>query len=196
VRRSVANHLNDLAKSQPDLVVETLTRWCGESEPVDDRMVRHALRSLVKQGHGGALALLGFTTEPELGPVDFSCHPSEIDLGSQIELTAELTSTARSDQLLVIDFVIHHVLAGGKTSPKVFKWTTQNLAPGQTLALSKKRTIQTASTRKYHAGQHRIDLQVAGRPVASTVFRLSQSSVPDPVGEGGGAAGDDHEGNP
>ncbi len=59
VRRSVANHLNDLSRQQPDIVVETATRWLAEPDANADRLVRHALRTLVKKGHPGALALLG-----------------------------------------------------------------------------------------------------------------------------------------
>lgn len=176
VRRSVANHLNDVTKNHPDLVVDLLSEWTREDGPVDDRMVRHALRTLVKKGHPGALALLGFTTDPQIADVQFACSPHEISLGDQIELSAELTSTSQQDQLLVIDFVIHHVKASGETSPKVFKWTTERLAPDQTVRLSKRRRIQTASTRRYHAGEHRIDLQVAGRLVATTHFMLDESS--------------------
>jgi 3-methyladenine DNA glycosylase AlkC len=176
VRRSVANHLNDVAKNDPDLVVDVLAQWTSEDDAVDDRMVRHALRTLVKQGHPGALALLGFTIDPSIAGVRFACSPQEISLGDQIELTAELASTSRQDQLLVVDFVIHHVKTSGETSPKVFKWTTERMAPGQTVHLAKRRRIQTASTRRYHAGEHRIYLQVAGQAVASTHFVLNESS--------------------
>ncbi len=178
VRRSVANHLNDLTKSHPDLVVATVTGWTGEEHPVDDRLVRHALRTLVKQGHPGALGVLGFTTDPEVEVDGFDCSPAAIDLGQRIELTAGLRSVADADQLLVIDFVIHHVTASGTSSPKVFKWATRTIEPGRSLVLSKKRLIQTASTRRYHRGVHRVDLQVAGRVMASTEFDLRQSSPP------------------
>jgi 3-methyladenine DNA glycosylase AlkC len=176
VRRSVANHLNDVAKSEPDLVIDMLTQWSSEPEPVDERMVRHALRTLIKKGNPGALALLGFTTEPDVTVNQFTCQPCQISLGEDIDLTAELTSTSQQEQLLVIDFIIHHVRATGATSPKVFKWTTERLAPADMVRLSKRRRIQTASTRRYHAGEHRVDLQIAGEVVASTHFNLDESS--------------------
>lgn len=178
VRRSVANHLNDITKSRPDLVVDLLDEWMSDSDPVDERMVSQALRTLVKQGHPGALHLLGFTTDPQVDVSHFSCEPETLNLGSAIELTAELTSTSPEEQLLVIDFVVHHVTGSGGTSPKVFKWATLRLAPGETVRLSKRRRIRTASTRRYHAGRHRIDLQVAGRVLATTDFDLKESSPP------------------
>ena len=128
--RSVTNHLNDISKSHPDLVVEVLSRWTKESVPVDPRMVKHALRTLIKQGHAGALALLGYSTSPEVEIVYFTCTPGSIELVDNIQLAAELKSTSGVNQRLVVDFVVHHVNAPGATSPKVFKWTTLNLAPG------------------------------------------------------------------
>ena len=61
VRKSVANHLNDHAKKHPDLVVDTLKRWDAElSAKESKRMIKHALRTLLKQRHSGALDVLGF----------------------------------------------------------------------------------------------------------------------------------------
>lgn len=172
VRRSVANHLNDIAKAHPDLVIDVLRAWTSESPPVDGSMVRHALRTLVKRGDPAALELLGFTTDPQIDVGRFECCPSDVTIGMHVELSATITSTAEAEQHLVVDFVIHHVRANGATSPKTFKWTTLLLAPGATVDVSKRRLIQQASTRTYHAGIHCVDLQVGGRRFATTEFDL------------------------
>ena len=172
VRRSVANHLNDVAKHQPDRVVEELRQWIAEPAPTDERMVAHALRTLVKQGRSDALELLGFTTEPEVDVRAFGCSPDRVELGGEIELTATLVSTADVDQRLVIDFVVHHRLASGASSPKVFKWTNRSLPAGATMTLTKTRRLKPITTRTYHPGTHQVDLQVAGVVVASTAFQL------------------------
>jgi 3-methyladenine DNA glycosylase AlkC len=174
VRRSVANHLNDVAKAHPDLVVDLLGGWVADG--VDDRLVRHALRTLVKRGHPGAMRLLGYSAEPDVRIDSFRCSPSLLALGERITLTAAMTSESSDEQRLVVDFVIHHVNAAGETSPKVFKWTTVELAPRATVELTKRRQIVTASTRRYRAGHHRVDLQVAGRVVATTGFGLTNGS--------------------
>ncbi len=175
VRRSVANHLNDLSRAEPDRTVEVLTAW-SDDPTIDPTMVRHALRSLVKAGHPGALSLLGFTTDARVRIESFAVTPRRISLGSAIEMTTTIRSTGETDQRLVVDFVIHHVTAAGSTSPKVFKWTNLTLAPGESIDLTKARKIQTASTRRYHAGLHRIELQIAGRPVATSHFDLVDTS--------------------
>jgi 3-methyladenine DNA glycosylase AlkC len=175
VRRSVANHLNDIARNHGDRVAEIAAAWTTEAG-TDPQMVRHSLRGLVKKGHPGAMAALGFTTEAKVAIAEFSVAPAEISLGAAVDLTAALTSTASMDQRLIVDFVIHHVNANGATSPKVFKWTTIDLAPGETVILSKRRKIATASTRRYHAGIHQVDLQIAGEAHAKSAFTLTNSS--------------------
>lgn len=169
VRRSVANHLNDVAKARPQLVVDTVADWM--SEPATDRrMIAHGLRTLVKRGEPGALGVLGFTTDPLVVVERFDVSPAVIEMGAHIALTAHLRSAAAGPQRLVVDFVVHHVNASGETSPKVFKWTAVDLAPDERCTLTKRRLIQQASTRTYRAGTHHVELQVSGRVVATAAF--------------------------
>lgn len=170
VRRSVANHCNDVSKAHPELIVERMRGW--RDDGVDPRLLSHALRTLVKQGNPGALDVLGFTVDAVIEVTRFDIEPTEVDRGETVTLTADLCSRAEESQRLVVDFVVHHVGVGGATSPKVFKWTTVTMAPGATTALSKRRRIVDGSTRTYHPGEHRVDLQVAGQVVASSAFTL------------------------
>ena len=57
VRRSVANHLGDIAKDHPDLVFGICERWL-EGASADRRwIIRHALRHPAKKGIQAALRL-------------------------------------------------------------------------------------------------------------------------------------------
>ncbi|MEM8813982.1 MAG: DNA alkylation repair protein, partial [Pseudomonadota bacterium] len=60
VRRSVANSLNDIAKDHPDRVAEIAGIWLKHADGNRRRLVRHACRTLVKQGHKPTLDALGF----------------------------------------------------------------------------------------------------------------------------------------
>jgi len=173
VRRSVANHLNDVAKDHPEVVVAVARRWTSETPPVERSLLSHGLRTLVKQGHPAALDVLGFTTETAVEISEFTVRPDVVRMGEHIELEASLLSTGSSPQRLMVDFLIHHVNATGRHGrPKVFKWTTVELAPGERVTIHKRRLIRQASTRTLHDGPHRVELQVAGRVGAATVFML------------------------
>ena len=173
VRRSVANHLNDVSIDHPDLVVDTVQRFSDGTSGVSSSEARRALRTLVKRGHPGALELLGFTIDPIVEVESFACVPGAITLGETLELSADIRSAGPERQFLVVDYVIHHVKARGGTSPKVFKWSTRALESGETVRLAKSHPIRPITTRRYHAGLHRVELQVAGSILAATGFELS-----------------------
>ena len=80
VRRSMANHLNDITKDNPDLAVEVLARWAKNASKERMWIVCHALRSLVKQGHTQALAILGFEP-PKVKVANFEVKTPVVTFG-------------------------------------------------------------------------------------------------------------------
>lgn len=173
VRRSVANHLNDLSKKHPDLVVSTLTRWQLESPEVDmAKFTRHACRTLVKKGHRGALKLLGFDPRPKVELRHFTLASPVVQLGDALAFSFELESTSRRDQQLVVDFLVYFRKANGSLSPKVFKLKNVLLAAGSCLAIEKKHAIRPITTRVYYPGEHRLSIQVNGVELGSKTFKL------------------------
>jgi len=51
VRRSVANHLGDIAKDHPDLMFSICEKWLRGASPERRWLIRHALRHPDKKGH-------------------------------------------------------------------------------------------------------------------------------------------------
>lgn len=171
VRRSVANNLNDIAKDHPDLVVEIARRWMVGAPDARKRLIRHACRSLVKAGHRGCLRVLGFG-EPEVASVELRVATPVVSLGQSLEFEARLSSGAPAAQPLIVDYVIHHVKANGKTTPKVFKWKTVTLQPDGTLHVRRRHSVRPITTRVYYPGRHRIELVVNGEILAGAEFEL------------------------
>lgn len=172
VRRSVANNLNDIAKDNPQVVVDTLARWQAEDGQAVQWITQHALRTLVKQGHPGALDLLGFGAKPEVIVKDLTVTPESVALGESITFSFALESCGTAAQNLVIDFVLSLMRANGKSSQKVFKLTKRTLAPGETVQISKKFTFAQITTRKYYPGDHAVAIQINGAVLAERHFLL------------------------
>ena len=172
VRRSVANNLNDIGKDHPDLLAKTAKQWLkGASE--DRRwVVQHALRSAVKRGEAGALAVLGFGKSAQVEVSGVRIMPKRVVLGEKVNIAFDVSSTGSKAQQVLVDFCIHYVKASGKTSAKVFKLTVLTLAPKETARLSK--TVSTAemTTRKHHAGRHAVDVLLNGQARALGAFEL------------------------
>ncbi len=172
VRKSVANHLNDITKDHPERVLDFVADW-DRSDARTAWIVKHGLRTLVKKGHPRALALFGAGSAAKI-ETTISTRPKRIHLGDTLEISATLASTARRAQELIVDYVVHYARASGRASEKVFKWTTLTLAPGETVVLTKRQTIRDFSTRKHHPGAHGVELQVNGRRVARAAFLLAK----------------------
>jgi hypothetical protein len=168
----VANNLNDIAKDHPAEVVRVCRAWKKGASAERLGVIRHGLRTLVKQGDPGALKVLGFTTEPEV-KVSLALSAKSLPIGDSLVLEVKLTSRSRRPQKLVVDYVVHHVRSGGVTTPKVFKMRTLDLAPGASVRLEKYHSFAPRSVRRYYPGRHVIELKVAGRILASRSFTMT-----------------------
>ncbi len=174
VTRSVANHLNDIAKIDPELVLQTLARWHGwgrqEARELD-WMTRHALRGLVKKGHPPALEFLGFKPDPEVRIVVWSADDPTCHLGEQTGI--HLTLEAEEDVALIVDYIVDMPRPNGTISSKVFKLKRLHLATGEKISLRKAhRFVKDASTITYHPGPHHLHLQINGARLASQCIQL------------------------
>ena len=161
VRRSVANSLNDIAKDNPDVVVDLCKRWLKGASKDRRRLVRHALRSLVKQGHPGALELLGFAP-PEVRVVSFT-GPKNATIGNTVQLELSLRSTSDQQQNLVIDYALHSPGANGRTTRKVFKWRTTKVKAGTDMLVRHTHSFRPVTTRPTRPGAYLFELLINGR---------------------------------
>jgi 3-methyladenine DNA glycosylase AlkC len=175
VRRSVANNLNDIAKDHPDLVVETLTAWRKENHPGTHWIIGHAARTLLKQGHADALALLEYPPAVGLNLSALRLSQTTVRMGDDLVFAFEIQSSAAAPQNLMIDYVIHHVKANGTLAPKVFKLAKKRLVPNQSLHLSRKHSFRAKTTRAYYPGQHVLEIQINGTIYARHAFELASS---------------------
>ena len=172
VRRSVANHLNDIAKDHPSLIVAWLAEHLPHAPPPRRALLKHACRTLIKQGHPQVLAAWGLGRALR-GTARLSVTPRRLRVGDAFEMQVTIDSSAPRAQTLLIDYAVHHVKAAGHSTPKVFKgWSVELPAHGQ-IRLTKRHSMRAVTTRRYHAGRHEVDLRINGAICASAFFDLS-----------------------
>jgi 3-methyladenine DNA glycosylase AlkC len=171
VRRSVANHLNDIAKDHPAIVVGWLETHLPDANEARRALLRHASRGLVKQGHAPTLAAWGLGQKLK-GSATLALSATQVKLGGELGLQLQLRSTATQPQRLAIDYAVHHVKANGTLSPKVFKGWVIELGPREERLLQKRHSLKPVTTRRYHAGAHVVDVRINGQVVAEGSFEL------------------------
>ena len=171
VRRSVANNLNDIAKDHPNVVAEIAKRWLQGASRERTRLISHACRTLLKQGHQHTLKSLGYDP-PKVKLGRLAVVTPTVSFGTALEFALSLTSIAGHAQRLMIDYVIHHRKANGSTTPKVFKWKNLTLSAHQALTVKRSHPMKSITTRVYYAGDHRVEVVVNGVSQGSVAFTL------------------------
>lgn len=171
VRRSVANHLNDIAKDHPDVVVDWLAAHLPDAPPARRALLQRASRTLVKRGERGALAAWGVDA-PFRGDVALAVAPARVAIGSAMTLRVDLRAAAGGGpQRLVVDYVVRRDGAAS-TRPKVWKGWSVELAAGEQRELTKAHSWRPTTVRVDRPGRHGVELRINGRAVAQAAFVL------------------------
>jgi 3-methyladenine DNA glycosylase AlkC len=172
VRRSVANNLNDIAKDHPQVVIKIAKSWLHNASKNRVRLVKHACRTLFKQGVPEALALFEFLP-PKAKHIRLVLSHNELRFGESLSMSLSLSSDAPISQQIMLDYVVYHQKANGKLLPKVFKWKVITLSPYQSVELQKNHSFRTVTTRQYYQGEHRIAVLINGKEFARQNFHLT-----------------------
>lgn len=175
VTRSVANHINDLSKDDPELAVATLRDWRNREEQKPKELewiMRHSLRTSLKQGHAGTLELLGYRPNPKLEIANFEILKRRFKIGEPLQFS--LNIKALRNESLVVDYAIEFAKSGGKRSTKVFKATTLQLKKGESISINKTHKLRAdATTYRLYPGDHRLTIQINGVSMATQTFELT-----------------------
>jgi 3-methyladenine DNA glycosylase AlkC len=131
VRRSVANHLNDIAKDHPELVADWVREHLRAASPARTALLRHASRSLVKQGHAPTLSAWGLGQGLQ-GTVSLGLSATRAAVGGEIALAVSLASSSPEPQDLLVDYVVHHVRAQGVQGLEAHAGRPRTALPDQT----------------------------------------------------------------
>ena len=168
VRRSVANNLNDISKDNPGIVLDLASKWLGNNKETNG-IIKHACRSLLKQGNQTALTLFGFTKPKHIKISEYKVQPV-VTLDDKLNFSF-LLSSGDSLGKCRIEFAIDFVKANGMLKRKVFKISEANYADSEK-QVSKYFSFKKISTRKYYIGKHQITVIVNGVDFATKVFKL------------------------
>ncbi|MEO6903083.1 MAG: DNA alkylation repair protein [Bacteroidia bacterium] len=175
VKKSVANHLNDISKENTDYMLNLICGWNIKNEHTA-WIIKHASRTLIKKGHSQSLAIFDFEKEPKIKIENFKLSDSKIKIGSVMQFNFTLISDKSNSQKLVIDYIIHYFKKAGTLFPKVFKLKEIKLAPKQTINIIKTHAFQQLSTRKLYEGNHFIELVVNGKSYIKQPFTLNKGN--------------------
>ncbi|WP_145335783.1 DNA alkylation repair protein [Paenibacillus xylanexedens] len=171
VRKSVANHLNDISKDHPDLVLDLAQAWYGQNAHTD-WIIRHASRSLLKKGHPVALSLFGYHKQEAVHIENLKLDRDQIATGEDLHFSFDVVNTSGEPQMLRLEYEIGYMKANGKQAPKRFKCSDKMYANGRS-TVNTKQSFKLITTRKYYAGLHTLTIVVNGQNTESVSFVLN-----------------------
>jgi 3-methyladenine DNA glycosylase AlkC len=171
VRKSVANHLNDISKDNTSYMLQLVKSW-DNSNPHTGWIIKHASRTLIKKGNQDSLSLFDFEKDLKLRIANFKISSQHLLLGENLQFSFELSSLKDTPQKLVIDYAVHYAKASGEQSKKVFKLKEITLLPYQVLQIFKSQLFKDLTTRKHYTGKHLIEIMVNGKGLGSKEFNL------------------------
>lgn len=170
VRKSVANHLNDISKDHPELVLKLAKDWVGE-HIYTDWILKHGLRTLLKQANPKALKLFGVGAAKHVEVTGLRMSQKQFRIGTRVAFSFQVQNLSRKSQKLRVEYVIHYVKKSKGPSKKVFKITERDFGPGLH-DLKREHSLRQMTTRTHYPGLHRLQLIINGQPMAEQSFTL------------------------
>lgn len=155
VTRSVANHLNDIAKIEPKLVIETLSRWKKLRNSNDlNYIISHWTRTLVKIWNKETFEFLWYSYTPQITIKDLNIKNSKINIWENLEFDFEILGN--KSEKLIIDYKIYFIWKNWKLRPKVFKIKKLNFT--KWIKIIKKHPLKLMTTKALYSWEHFLEI--------------------------------------
>jgi 3-methyladenine DNA glycosylase AlkC len=170
VRRSVANHLNDIAKDHPELILNIAENWRGIS-PETDAIIKHGCRTLLKQGHPDILTLYGLSSE-NLHLSDFIIQTPTVQIGENLTFSFAVHNDQALMQLVRLEYAVYYRKQNGLFGKKVFKISERIYQANERVVISRNQRFKPITTRTFYPGQHRLSIILNGQEKEIQLFQL------------------------
>lgn len=161
VRKSVANNLNDISKDNPELTLAIAHNWRGISKETD-KIIKHACRTLLKQGHPEILQYYGLHDSGDITLSDFKIVTSVVKIEEDLIFSFRLTNNEKQMRTVRIEYGLYFVRQNNKLSKKVFKISERQINAGESIDILKKHSFKLITTRRYYPGEHKLSVIING----------------------------------
>jgi 3-methyladenine DNA glycosylase AlkC len=169
VRKSVANHLNDISYIHPDIVLKIANEWHGKNKNTD-WIIRHACRSLLKKGNKQALSLFGYEDDNAVKIENLIVDHDHIFIGDSIEFSFIISSEKPLN--VRVEYGIDYVKARGHRNRKVFMIKGIEMEQGDRTSITRRHSFKDLTTRKHYKGTHTLSIIVNGAVKAAADINI------------------------
>lgn len=171
VRLSVANHLNDIAKDNPDIAIEIAKKWKGISKETD-ALIKHGCRTLLKQGNLEILNIFGLKNSSKIETSEFTIISPEVPIGKSLRFRFAIHNKEPKPQIIRLEYAIYYLRQNGSYARKVFKISEKKFEPNDFAYIDRNQSFRIITTRKFYPGLQKLTLIVNGHERQSGDFEL------------------------
>ena len=145
VRRSVANNLNDISKDNPEVVIGLAKKWFGENKELD-WLVKHACRTILKQGNQEVMKLFGFGDVKKIKIESFQILTPKVKIGDALSFSFQLKNVSSSSAKLRLEYGLYYQKKNGSLSKKVFKISEKVYSEKSTTSINRNQSFRIITT--------------------------------------------------
>lgn len=171
VRLSVANNLNDIAKDNPEIVIDLVKKWKGESKEVD-WIIKHGCRTLLKQGNTEVMELFGLGGVKNIYIEDFQILMPAVKVGNSLEFSFKLFNNCDEKVKIRLEYGIYYQKANGTLTKKVHKISEKEYTANSKTKIIRKHSFKMVTTRKFYLGLHQVAVTINGNEFEKHNFEL------------------------
>ena len=169
VRKSVANNLNDISKTHPDLVAKVAKDWYGNNL-YTDWIVKHGCRTLLKKGDRDVLGIFGFADTACVTVNGFALGAASVVIGESMTFSFQIA--AKKATKVRLGYGIDYVKANGKRNRRIFQISELSFKENGNKTYIRTHSFADVSTRKHYPGTHSITLIVNGAERGTLDFEV------------------------
>jgi 3-methyladenine DNA glycosylase AlkC len=176
VRKSVANHLNDIAKDHPSIVIDLAKKWKGESKETD-WIIKHGCRTLLKKADKTIYKLYDLNPDADCKITNFKLSKNRISRDERLQFSFDLEPAKNKNAKLRIEYAIYYVKSNGRQIKKIFQVSENKFSKDKAYSFNRYQNFQDLTTRKHYPGKHKIAIVVNGREMVTKDFWLRESQI-------------------
>ncbi|MCL2116475.1 MAG: DNA alkylation repair protein [Methanobrevibacter sp.] len=171
VRKSVANNLNDIAKDNPEVVIDLVKKWQNKSKNID-WVIKHGCRTLLKQGNSEVMEIFGFGSIKNISIEDFHISTPKVKIGKSLEFNFKLLNNNKKKSKIRLEYGIYYKKANSNLSKKVYKISEKEYKENSITQINRKQSFKVITTRKFHLGLHQVSIIINGNEFEKYDFEL------------------------
>ena len=140
-----------------------------------DSVVKHACRTLLKQGNAKAMNLFGFAAPNDIQITNLQIKNSSIAIGSDTHFSFIVTNPTNTYTKLRLEYGVYYMKSNGKQNRKVFKISEKEYKANSSETIRKKQYFKNLTTRKHYTGEHKLSIIINGVEKKIILFHLISS---------------------